>query len=484
MDAFTAGINAWINTLSPADYPLEYKLLGHEPEAWSNIKSAAIALSMNRALNFTTNSILMSSLKAKWGEKAICAFYDTPPKYNEPVISRQNWDFPLVPPEPPKSDFIPQYILDAIVPKREPGVGSNNWAVSGNLTQSGFPILATDPHLSLTLPSVWYEMQINAPGVNAYGITFPGCVPSIAMGFNEKMAWGSTNTQNEVLDLYEIEFNESQTHYWYNNEWIPLKWRTETYTIKDGKTVIDSIAFTHHGPVMYMPDEKQYSTAIPIAHAISWAPLEACNFFKSYLQLNRAQNIDEFKHALRFLNAPTQNFGIATVSGDIAKQPNGLWPIKWEHQGMFISDGRNPEYDWKGFLPFEYLPCEVNPERGFVSSSNQNMATNYPFYHGNRFFGTTARPNIINRKLSANKSHTVEEMMELQLNCDNFWAQTYLDQMLDSLMAGQINHSAPDVHSTEYKSLQILKNWNRINEAESIAATIFDRWIKELDTLL
>ena len=483
LNAYSAGINAWIKSLSPGKYPFEYKLLGHKPEPWSQVKTAAMGMNMNRTLTFANSGLRLSALKAKWGEDAVVAFYDSPPKYNEPILSRKDWDFSLTPPASPGVDFMPQFILDAIIPDREPGIGSNNWVVSGKLTQSGAPILASDPHLNTTLPSIWYEMQLNAPGVNVYGVTIPGMGPGVGIGFNEKIAWGITNTHNEVLNIFEVELDEAETHYFFDQKWVPLTYRHEIYKVRGGKTVIDSIPFTHHGPLMYRPGETPFSPTIPIAHAISWAALETGNSFIAYFLMNRSGNFTEFRNAVSHMKAPSQNFGFASVGGDIAKQLNGLWPLQWEHQGMFISDGRRPEYDWKGYIPFEYLPYEVNPARGFVSNANQKVAYNYPFYIG-WLFGNTARPNIINRKLSENKKFTVDDMKELQLNNDNFWAQTYLDQMLDSVMAWYSKNTMPGEPSPETKALRYLRDWNRVNEPESIATTVFERWRTEMSSLL
>ena len=483
MNAYVEGVNAWINSLSPREYPFEYKLLNYSPGQWNLIKNTSIIMFMNRDLTFGNSSLRMSALKARWGEEAVAAFFDIDPQFNEPIVSRRDWDFPIMPPGRPSGDFIPQFILDSLVTERDPGIGSNNWAVSAALTQSGYPLLASDPHLSATLPAIWYEMQLHAPGVNVYGVTVPGGGPFIVMGFNDKIAWGNTNTGNQMLDIFEIELDETESRYFYDNRWLPLTFRYETYQVKGGRPVTDTIAWTHHGPIMYRSGEKPMGNSIPVAHAISWAALEGGNLQRTYYRINRAEGVADFRDALSTFNAPTQNFGMATASGDIVKQLNGLWPLMWNRQGMFISDGRRPEYDWKGYIPFEYLPYEVNPPRGFVSSANQRVAENFPFYHG-WSFANSARANIINRTLSRDKKFTVDDMKALQLNSDNFFAGLYLDRMIDSLMAGIARDTLPGNPVLETAALGYLRDWNRVNEAESVAATIFDRWITETSLLL
>lgn len=484
LHAFTDGVNAWIENLQPKHYPFEYKLLNYAPEKWQPIKSLSLGMSINRTLSSSNNALPMSYMKEKWGEEAILKLFAGEPKFSEPVISKgRTWNFGLQPPRPPGELFSPSLVKDDLVEERDPNTGSNNWAVAGSRTRNGHALFATDPHLSLTLPSIWYEMQLHAPGINTYGVAFPG-VPSIVMGFNEQMAWGNTNAGNQVMDIYEIECNEEKTHYYHDGQWLPLSFRTEQYRIRGGTTLTDSIPFTHHGPVMYLPGESPFTSNNSVGHAISWTAHQTGNVIAPLQVINTTESLTGFRDALAELNAPPQNYAAAFRNGDIILQTNGLWPLRWKHQGMYISDGRNPAYNLQEYIPFENLPYEVNPARGFVSSANQQFTDSlYPYEYG-WFFAGPARANLINHTLRKLKDGTPDDMKALQLNADAFWAEKYLEPMMDSARIHLLQN--PDRLSEEITGdlWDTLQLWDRVFHAESIAATVFERWRNEAFSLL
>lgn len=483
LNAFTDGVNAWIEQLQPRQYPFEYKLLNYAPETWSPIKTMALGMSISRTLSSSNSALRLSYMKAVWGEEAITELFAGEPKFIEPVITPgKRWNFGLQPPPRPDELFSPAYVFEDLTEERNPDAGSNNWAVAGKKTKSGHALFASDPHLGLTLPSIWYEMQLHAPGINTYGVTFPG-VPSIIIGFNEHIAWGNTNSGNKVMDIYEIEINDAGSHYLHNEQWLPLTFRTEEYHVRGGTTLTDTIPFTHHGPVMYSNSEIPFTPNIPAAHAISWTGHHAGNVIAPLRAINTAENIQEVRNALSSLNAPPQNYAFATTNGDIAMQSNGLWPLKWKHQGMFISDGRDPAYNLDEYIPFENLPYEINPARGFVSSANQHITDSlYPYWYG-WSFASPARASIINNTLRNTRNATVEDMKNLQLNTDAFWAEKYLGAMMDSTR--QFLQRNPDFSGDIPEAiLDSLNQWDRVFHPGSIAATIFEQWRNEVLILL
>jgi penicillin amidase len=483
LQAYSDGVNAWIKQLDPKHYPFEYKMLDYAPEPWKPLKTLALGMGINRTLSSSNQELKMSYLEAAWGRESIIGLFAARPQFDNPIIQNKTWAFKDPSPATPAVNFIPQFIFDNLLQERNPNVGSNNWAVSGRKTASGEALLATDPHLELTLPSIWYEMQLNAPGINAYGVTFPG-VPAIIMGFNENIAWGNTNTGNDVFDIFEIETDSLFQNYYYNGKWIPLQFRKEVYSVKGSQPVIDSIAFTHHGPVLYRSSESSFASNIPVSHAISWTGHDAGDVIGPLQKINTSKNFIQFREALSGLNAPPQNYVFACIEGDIGMQLNGLWPNKWLYQGMFIGDGRNPEHDWKGYLPFDNLPFEHKPARGYVSSANQEPTDSlYPFYHG-WHFASPARSNIINNTLENNKNIGVDDMKALQHNSLNFWAEQYLGQMTDSIFSF-INSSDTLKNTARAEDIaRLLVKWDKINEAHSIEATVFETWREETFTKL
>lgn len=482
--AYSQGVNAWISSLEPRKYPLEYKLLDYAPEAWSPLKSASLGMSISRTLSGGSHAFSKTFMKAVWGKDVIHAFFPAHPQDLVPVIEDFSPD-PAhpAPPPPPADEFIPNFIFEELLESLPEGVGSNNWAVCASKSLSGHALFATDPHLGLSLPSIWYEMQLNAPGINAYGVTFPG-VPAIIMGFNEHIAWGNTNSGNLVLDILEIETDEKFQHYLHEGEWLPLSFRTETYKVRNSHSVTDTIAYTHHGPVMYKPGENPYRGLIPVNHALQWTATEPSNTISALKKINVAEDFNQFKRGLSQLASPPQCYAFASTNGDIAMQYNGLWPLRWSGQGRFIGDGRRADYNWSEYIPFEALPFEINPHRGFVSSANQHPTTSrYPYDYG-WFFASRARASVINNKLDTLQQATPNHMKQLQLNASNYWAEQYLDIMVDSARYYLQHNKALPPDAFLYRVLDSLQNWNRKNEAHSIAATIFEKWRHEVRVLL
>lgn len=480
VEAYSKGVNAWIDQLTDKNLPFEYKLLDYKPEPWTPFKTAIFYMNMSKTLTFGTNAFNLSHMKRFLGEEMVHVLFPTIPPNNKPIITEgTKWDFSPLTKQKPEVPFTPQIVENAEYSQRDPSIGSNNWAIDGSKTASGAAMMATDPHLTLSLPSIWYEAQYNAPGINAYGITLPG-VPAIIMGFNEKIAWGNTNTGGGSLDIYEIELNDDNSAYFHDGKWKPTTPVVETFIVRGEESRKDTIYFTHHGPISYLPHELTFEADIPVGHAISWIAHYPANAIKSFYHINRAQNLAEFRTGLSTLASPTQNYVFASVDGDIAIQLNGLHPVRWEHQGKFIGDGRDPAYDYDEFIPFEHLPREINPARGFVSSANQlPFDANYPYYF-EWFFAPQARATIINNTLSNLTNATHHDMIALQMNSDNYWANTWLDIKLDSVEAYLTNHTDATFDVDITQNIDLLRNWNRINEAQSVEARLFDAWQRYL----
>jgi penicillin amidase len=481
LEAYTEGVNTWISKLKPGHYPFEYKLLDYEPQPWTLMKTIAMVMNISRTLSLRTQANNLTHMKALWGKDAVMAFF--PGYYDgaEPIISSNTkWDFDLQPPLPPDDKFIPQFVFENLLEAIPEGIGSNNWAVSPARSKTGNALLAIDPHQPLNLPSMWYEMQLNAPGINVYGVTLPGA-PSVVVGFNNYIAWGNTASTNFVVDMFEIELDEENLRYFYENQWYPLELRIEEIKIRDKGTITDTVRYTHHGPVLHVDYDNFSFGNFPAGHAMSWTALKPKNTpLRALKIMNSARDYSQFREGLSNIGSPPQNYAFASVDGDIALQTNGLWPLRWKNQGVFISDGRKAEYDWKGFIPFEKLPYELNPQRGFVSSANQvHTDTLYPFYYG-WDFATHARATIINNELRQLNNATIEDMKALQLNASNHEAYRWLDSMIDSVSdyLEKIPGFEKEPEFTEI--LDTLRQWNRQNEASLIAPTVFIQWRDEV----
>jgi len=252
VESYTAGVNSYIASLEPKDYPVEYKLLNYAPEPWTVKKTALLLMYMTKMLAGGDSDLQYTNTLQLIGKEnfdfLFPDFFDT----TDPVIpSSTDWSFIDTPQTPTPISELPKDTIGFTPAKQpHPDNGSNNWAVSGSKSYSGKPILANDPHLGLNLPSIWFVMQLSTPDHNAFGATLPGAL-GIISGFNEHIAWGETNATRDVKDWYKIEFNEDRTKYKHNGQWKPVTVRAEIIKVKNGKTVIDSVLYTHHGPVMY-----------------------------------------------------------------------------------------------------------------------------------------------------------------------------------------------------------------------------------------
>ncbi len=472
--AYSDGINAWINQLNPAQYPVEYKILNYKPERWTPLKTALLLKYMTYTLAGSNSDLRMSNTRAYFGDEFIKNVLDIEPKLNDPTIAdSKNWNFEPLKVQEPDSVFAPSIVQDIFPFQPDPRNGSNNWAVSGSKTASGYPILANDPHLNMTLPSIWYAVQLHSPKQNAMGVSLPGA-PSVVVGFNEDVAWGTTNVSADVWDWYEIQFRDSSlAEYRYDGKWRSSRKRIEKIKIKGQETLIDTVTYTHHGPVTQSFGGEPLRSEIPNYHAMRWIAHYQSNEMKYFLEVNKAADYDDYRAALTHFESPAQNWVFAD-SIDIALTIAGKYPLKWEQQGRFIGDGSDPRYDWQDWIPFEQIPFQKNPERGFVSSANQDpTGDSYPYYLDDDF-APYERGRRINDRLAAMDDITPEDMQKLQTDTYSYHAKTALPLMLNHLRTDTLSETGRDAY-------KLLQSWNLENKGSLIAPSLFDYWWDAFD---
>ena len=388
-DGYTAGVNAYINSLTQSQLPIEYKLIGYQPEPWTNLKTALFLKYMSNELAAHEDDIEMTNAKSYFNPADFDLLYPSVQDSVDPIISKgTKYTSPqIVVKKPANADSLylekrGELVIKNEKPDRENG--SNNWAVNGTKTKSGSPILCNDPHLGLNLPSLWFEMQLSTPAFNVYGATFPGA-PNVIIGFNDYCAWGVTNGGRDVRDYFEITFkDDSRKEYWFNKEWKKTEFRIETIKVKGQDNYIDTVAYTVFGPVMY---DKSFSGNGRVAnnkyYAVRWTAHDPSKELLAFNLLNHAKNYNDYIAAISNMHTPGQNFAFAAKNGDIAMRTQGEWPAKWKGQGDFIMPGTDSSFMWQGMIPQNETPFQYNPERGFISSANQKPAdTTYPYYLG------------------------------------------------------------------------------------------------------
>jgi penicillin amidase len=469
-DAYTAGVNAYISSITEAKLPVEYKLIGYQPEPWTNLKTALFLKYMSYDLAAHDDDIEMTNAKTYFSPADFDLLYPSKQDSLDPIIPKGTiYAAPkVVVKAPATADSVYLANKDLLVMQEEkpdPENGSNNWVAAGSKTKSGAPILCNDPHLGLNLPSLWFEMQLSTPNFNVYGATFPGA-PSVIIGFNDQVAWGVTNGGRDVRDYYEIKFkDESRNEYWFDSAWKKTEFRIETIKIKDQPDYIDKVAYTVFGPVMY---DKTFSGSRITGnkyYAVRWKAHDPSKELLAFNMLNHAKNYADYLAAISNMHTPGQNFAFAAKNGDIAMRTQGEWPAKWNGQGDFIMPGTDSSYMWQGMIPQDENPFQYNPERGFVSSANQKPAdSTYPYYLGRNY--PPYRGLIINRKLSAMSAITPQNMMAMQTSNYDVFAE-----MARPLFLKNIDEAKLDERGKKY--LTMLKNWDLNNEPAATGPTIF-----------
>lgn len=475
VEAYAEGVNAYISSLKPQEIPFEYKLLDYKPEKWTPLKTYLFLMFMSYDLTArgATADLQMTNAKNYFGFDDFDKLYPNVQDSLDPIVPKGTayGTAAIVPQAPASKDSL--YLgkgtnnstaLLPMVPDKDNG--SNNWVVGGTKTKSGRPILSNDPHLGLNLPSLWYEMQIHTPTHNTYGASFPGS-PAVIIGFNDSIAWGVTNAGRDVLDYYDIKFKDSTlSSYYYNGEWVAAEHRQEVIKIKGKPDLVENIAMTVFGPVMYDQSYKNISTEGKYL-AIRWTAHKAGTGLQTFYQLNRSRNYNDYLDAISRWECPGQNFAFASKTGDIAIKQQGAFVARWKRQGDFIQPGVDTSYVWQGMIPVAENPLMVNPVRGFVSSANQ-MSTDstYPYYLGAANNFPLYRGIIINRKLAEMNMITPEDMQRLQADNYNVFAEMARPVLLRNLDVSGLT-------ADEKKYVDILKNWDLRNDVNAKGATVF-----------
>lgn len=463
IDAYTAGVNHYIANLTPARYPIEYKLLDFEPQQWTNRHCALLLKAMSQSLASYEEDIEMANALKFFGKEDFETIY---PLYNSkdiPVVAG-----PYTPIKTPSENNavlqeLGVYLPSIARPHSPDGIGSNNWAISGNKSQTGLPILANDPHLALTLPSTWYEIAITTPDFSAHGVTLLG-MPGIMIGFNEHIAWGETNVGHDVMDYYTIDWtDENKTSYMLDGEPAVAILKIEKYAVKDMGEIYDTVRYTIWGPVV---DDNTNL-------ALRWVVHDSANGpeFMTFISGMSCKTYDEYLVATNNFQAPAQNFVYADKHNEIGLRINGKLPLKSYGQGVTVTNGSTRANGWKGFVPKSGIPQERNPKRGYVSSANQwsTSSTYSHFYNGNF---EAYRGRMAHRILSQNDTFGLEDMKAMQLSTFSIHAEEALAVML------------PLLDSTNLKKARILRTWTHTYDALSNAAPLFDRWFAALELLI
>jgi penicillin amidase len=459
LQAYTDGVNSWIAECGKK-LPPEFRILGYQPEPWTMVDITNIIgfIGWDLASSNLSNEINNYKLVSKLG----------PEKASE-LIADWNMVDEVVFPDFRLDDKLLDQASAAIGSMEELeklGIvtlsGSNNWAVSGNRSETGKPILSNDMHLGFNVPGFWMQIHQVIPGkLNVTGVLFPG-EPFIIAGHNDRIAWGMTNLSVDDIDLFVETVDSTGNNYLYNGEWLPF--RTEEQILKMGPDSSQTrvIKYTHHGPVI--SGMQGIDDAVL---TMCWTGYDYSDEIKAVYKLNRASGWDEFRTALSHFRSISQNFAYADVDGNIGLNTGGGIPVR-KGTGILPRKGDSDEFEWKGYVPFELLPSSFNPENGFVSSANQRTVDeSYPFFISGEFSMPYRIMRI--REMSAEKEILGIEDFKRMIT-DNHSAYA---AMLTPVIISSATAEAPEDEKIS-PVIEELKSWNYDMSATLVAPTLFE----------
>ncbi len=478
LDQYVAGVNAYMDGLGRRDLPLEYRLLGRRPARWTAADPIYVYLQMGRTLAWSGEEFTRLAAAARAGRAAADALFPVHAPLQEPIVPAPHEPRALAdtipPPGAPDSSALLAAETMPRVPSgsgfgraaRDPDAdapGSNNWAVAPRRTRNGFALLAGDPHLDLTLPSIWYEAQLAAPGLDVYGVTIPG-LPAIIIGFNRDVAWSFTNTQADVLDYWRETVDDTlrPARYRVDGSWRPLETRLETYRDPRGRVLAtDTLRFTHRGPLRRTAGRWL---------SFRWTVLEAGDLAAPLQRAAHARSAREWLDAMAPYQAPAQNMLVADGRGTIAIRSTGRFPRRpGDGRGDLVHDGGSSASDWTGAWPVSEEPQSVDPAQGFLASANQEPVD--PVVNG-AYLGadwfSPWRALRINQLLRADSSVTPDAMRRWQTDV----ASPRADRFAPFFIAAARAHAGDTLLA---HAADVLARWDRRHTAGAAGATLFER---------
>ncbi len=455
--AFTQGINAHIDHAG-AKLPIEFQIAGYAPKKWK----PEDVLSRMSGIIMTSNwqrEIARARLIAKVGIEQARLIAPTDPARNYGPVPEL--DLNVISPEIAHGYGVATRPLKFTTNMSE----SNNWVVDGTLSASGKPMLASDPHRALALPSLRYMVHLHAPGWNVIGSGEPA-LPGVAIGHNEDIAWGFTIVGTDQADLY-VEQTDPQDprKYRVGEAWEPMRIVHDTIRVK-GRDVAVELRFTRHGPVIHQDAEKH------LAFALRWAGSEPGGAaYLGSLAVGRAHNRAEFMKALESWKVPCLNFVYADVTGMIGWVAAALTPIRQGWEGLLPVPGAAGKYEWQGFLTVPELPQAFAPEQHWLATANHNILPPgyareiaYEFDPGYRF-------QRIKQRLLEKPKFTLEDFQSLQHESTSLPARELIPLLKAVELSADLNPFAA-----------LLKGWDGELSKESHAGPLYAVWLQELDT--
>ena len=489
--SYTDGINAYISEVrnNPESLPIEFKILGIKPEIWTPadvisrhqglLGNIGLELNIGRAVS----KIGVDKVKdLQWFhpkdpelkldkkiteedlDQDILKLYNA---YRKPIKFKKEY---LLEEFRKNEDLEVSFIENSKNLEDEFSIGSNNWVISGKKSESGYPILANDPHRTIVAPSLRYLTHLVAPGWNVIGGGEPE-IPGISIGHNGYGAWGLTVFRTDAEDLYIYELNpENSKQYYHKGEWVDFNIIMESIPVKEGEDYEIELYYSIHGPVTLIDENRNRAYAV----RCGWLEVGGSPYLAS-LRMNQSNSWEEFREACNYSNIPGENMIWADKDGNIGWQAVGIAPIRNTHSGMVpvMGDGR---YEWDGYLPIIEKPNDFNPDNEFLATANENVTPlSYNKWNAIGFsWADPFRGDRVDQFLLDSKKFTMQDMIELQVDYYSPPA-FYLTGMLSRL----INYDENFLKEYDDYIWRLIDWDNKLNK-NSVEATIYVNWERNI----
>ena len=480
-EAYARGVNAYISS-RVHNLPLEFRILGYAPTQWKPEDCLVIANEMVKDLNYHYfyDALAREKILAKLGPDLTADLYVNRSWHDRPpTVMRED----LNPPEnagdsddedneDSPDNSVTQKVpasLENAATEGLPVNGSNDWVVSGTHTVTGKPLLSNDMHLGHQMPNLWYEAHLHAGNLDVAGVTLPG-MPYVIVGHNQRIAWGFTNVGPTVTDVYIENFN-GQGAYQTPGGWAQPEHRTEVIHVKGKPDVNVDVRITRHGPIV---TEIVSGETRPLA--LRWTLYDSLHI--PFLDVNEAQNWQDFRRAFSQLDAPGQNVVFADVDGNIGYQTTGKVPIRAAGDGSLPVSGADNAHEWTSYIPFEKLPSIYNPPSGIIGTANGRITPdNYP-NSVSMEWEAPWRTERIYRVLESGRQFSMADMLALQND-----VHSEAEQFAAERFVYAVDHATkPSARAKQ--AADLMRSWDGRMLASSAAPTIAENSILELRRLL
>ena len=481
LEAYARGVNAYAASLDPKSLPAEFQILQYNFRPWTPADSFIIGKIFFEALSDTWRlDIMRQALSSLPAEKRNALLPEISP-IDVLVVGKDAKAKPATPRSArlaplsrealaalAANQAVATAALERIGLQAESLAASNNWVISGSRTVTGKPLLADDPHLRASAPSIWHMVHLSAPGVRVAGVTSPG-VPGVIIGHNERIAWGFTNVGPDVQDLYIEKFDPANPRRYQTPQgWQDAVIRQEQIKVRKGftseyDTVVHEVTITRHGPIIFEADGKRY--------ALRWTALDPKqNRFDVSHSLNRARNWNEFNKALEWFTAPTQNIVYADVDGHIGYHAAGVVPIRKSGDGSVPYDGSTDAGEWTSYIPLSKLPTLYDPPSGIIVTANQRIVgTDYPYFLTHSW-AQPYRARRIFDLLNEKPKHSTDDFRRIQGDVYSLAGKLFAQEAV-KLLKPKLTASDEKLRAT----LDAFEKWDGRVNAESTVAPILSQ---------